>query len=870
MESLQDLIVATSSYDDSVFVKTLLGDLINNVAFAVLLVMIIVVAILGLRSALLVAIAIPGSYMLGFIALNMMGLSANIVVLFSLILASGMLVDGAVVVSEYADRRLSEGASMVEAYGEAAKRMAWPIIASTSTTLIVFAPMLFFPGFVGQFMKYLPITLLVTLSGSLLMALFFVPTLGANFRRFFSVVFFVFALGAAGFFLVSGINGQLLANVSALEDPLMKSVIGILAGIALAPTAFVIIFYGLRNVFFMLIGNPRQTTTAEEASDPNQATGLAGLYVAVLRQLLKAPIMVAVLGLLILVFSFVFYASRNIPTEFFPATEPDSANLYIKARGNLSIDEKDALVRDVEDVIYDLAIANQEFSAVSVRSQSGGATNSAIPESEDTIGSIQLTFVDYFNRTRPVAEVLQEIRDRTDHFAGVQVEILAVAGGPPSGKAVQLRLRSENPTLLLNELVRVRTIMEENPDLVDIEDGLPLPGTKISLDLKEADAQRLGVTAFQISQYIQMTNDGYIVDSIRLDGSNDETDIVFRFPPEFRSIDQLSRIRINTPGGTVPIGNLVDFEIDERTSLITRIDERRAYTMSANVATAAPGEPQKANSTVIEELTAAIEAAGIDREVIWEFVGDNQEQQEAFSFLGFAFAVAIVGMFSVLITQFNSFYRALLILTAVAMSIPGVMFGLILTNSGFGVFTFIGVVSLAGVVVNNNIVLVDTFATLERENRPRSKEEYQRLVLLTGAQRLRPVLITTVTTILGLLPLALGIGVDFQNFVITGVDLSPLTTLPLVGDFFATLNAREGVVSQVAASAQWWTGMSQAIAFGLAFSTMVSLFFTPCMLMIQGRMEVRKVAGGEGRRRKLERLAAKSREQGAVGGVVTS
>ena len=870
MESLQDLIVATSSYDDSVFVKTLLGDLINNVAFAVLLVMIIVVAILGLRSALLVAIAIPGSYMLGFIALNMMGLSANIVVLFSLILASGMLVDGAVVVSEYADRRLSEGASMVEAYGEAAKRMAWPIIASTSTTLIVFAPMLFFPGFVGQFMKYLPITLLVTLSGSLLMALFFVPTLGANFRRFFSVVFFVFALGAAVFFLVSGINGQLLANVPALADSPMKPVIGILAGIVLAPTAFVIIFYGVRNVFFMLIGNPRQTRTAEEASDPNQATGLAGLYVAVLRQLLKAPIMVAVLGLLILVFSFVFYASRNIPTEFFPATEPDSANLYIKARGNLSIDEKDALVRDVEDVIYDLAIANQEFSAVSVRSQSGGATNSAIPESEDTIGSVQLTFVDYFNRPRPVAEVLQEIRDRTDHFAGVQVEILAVEGGPPSGKAVQLRLRSENPALLLGELARIRTIMEDNPDLVDIEDGLPLPGTKISLDLKEADAQRLGVTAFQISQYIQMTNDGYIVDSIRLDGSNDETDIVFRFPPEFRSIDQLRRIRINTQGGTVPIGNLVDFEIDERTSLITRIDERRAYTMSANVATAAPGEPQKADSTVIEELTAAIEAAGIDPDVSWEFVGDNQEQQEAFSFLGFAFAVAIVGMFSVLITQFNSFYRALLILTAVAMSIPGVMFGLILTSSGFGVFTFIGVVSLAGVVVNNNIVLVDTFATLERENRPRSKEEYQRLVLLTGAQRLRPVLITTVTTILGLLPLALGIGVDFQNFVITGVDLSPLTTLPLVGDFFAMLNAREGVVSQVAASAQWWTGMSQAIAFGLAFSTMVSLFFTPCMLMIQGRMEVRKVAGGEGRRRKLERLAAKAREKGAVGGVVTS
>ncbi|RZO31993.1 MAG: efflux RND transporter permease subunit [Rhodospirillaceae bacterium] len=870
METLQELIVATSSYDDSVFVKTLLGDLINNVAFAVLLVMIVVVAILGLRSALLVAIAIPGSYMLGFIALNMMGLSANIVVLFSLILASGMLVDGAVVVSEYADRRLSEGASMVEAYGEAAKRMAWPIIASTSTTLIVFAPLLFFPGFTGQFMKYLPITLLVTLSGSLLMALFFVPTLGANFNRFFSVVFFIFGLAAGLFFFVGGMTGQLVDNIPSLQDSPLKTPIGIVAGLLLGPAAFSIIFFGIRTIFFMLIGNPRQTRTAEEASDPYQAKGLAGLYVAALRQLLKAPIMVAVLGLLVLVFSFVFYASRNIPTEFFPATEPDSANIFIKARGNLSIDEKDALVRDVEAVIYDLSVANQEFSAVSVRSQSGGQTNTAVPESEDTIGSVQLTFVDYFNRSRPVAETLQEIRERTDHFAGVQVEILAIAGGPPSGKAVQLRLRSENAALLIAELGRVRSIMEDNPDLVDIEDGLPLPGTKISLDLKEADAQRLGVTAFQISQYIQMTNDGYIVDNIRLDGSNEETDIVFRFPPEFRSIDQLGRIRINTQGGSVPISNLVDFKIDERTSLITRIDERRAYTMSANVAAAASGAEQKADSTVIAELTEALEAADIDPDVSWEFVGDNQEQQEAFSFLGFAFAIAMVGMFTVLITQFNSFYRALLILTAVAMSIPGVMFGLILTNSGFGVFTFIGVVSLAGVVVNNNIVLVDTFANLERENRPRSNDDYARLVMLTGAQRLRPVLITTVTTILGLLPLAMGIGVDFQNFVITGVDLSPLASLPLVGDFFASLNAREGVVSQVAASAQWWTGMSQAIAFGLAFSTMVSLFFTPCMLMIQGRMEVRKITGGAGRRRKLERFAETAREQGAVGGVVAS
>ncbi len=868
MESLQDLIVATNSYDDSIFVATLLGDLINNVAFAVLLVMIVVVAILGLRSALLVAISIPGSYMIGFIALNMMGLSANIVVLFSLILASGMLVDGAVVVTEYADRRLSEGATMKQAYGDAAKRMSWPIIASTATTLIVFAPLLFFPGFTGQFMKYLPITLLVTLSGSLLMALFFVPTMGANFRPFFSTIIMFLAVVTGINVIIMGANGTIAAMLGGLGlevGPMATPIAMLLAILAVMVTYFVI-----RPLVFMVIGDPKQTRTIEEASDPRNAKGLAGVYVAVIGQLLKAPIMVAVLGLLVLVFSFVFYASRNIPTEFFPATEPDSANVYIKARGNLSINEKDGLVREVEDVIYDLARQNGEFSAISATSQSGGATNSAIPESEDTIGSVQLTFVDYFNRQRPIADVLQEIRDRTDHFAGVQVEILAVAGGPPSGKAVQLRLRAEDGDLLLRELFRIREIMDANENLVDIEDGLPLPGTKISLDLKEADAQRLGVTAFQISQYIQMTNDGYAVDSIRLDGSNDETDIVFRFPPEFRSIEQLNEIRINTAGGTVPIENLVDFKIDERTSLITRIDERRAYTMSANIAEPAPGETKAAASAVVEELTAALAAADIDPDVAWEFVGDNQDQQEAFSFLGGAFAMALVGMFAILITQFNSFYRAMLILTAVAMSLPGVMFGLILTNSGFGVFTFIGVVSLAGVVVNNNIVLVDTFATLERDNKPRSIEEYKRLIMLTGAQRLRPILITTITTILGLLPLAVGIGVDFQNFVVTGVDLTPLTGLPLVGDFIAQLNDKPGVVSQLSSSSQWWKGMSQAIAFGLAFSTVVSLFFTPSMLMIQSRLEVRKVAGRPSSRRKLENQAAKARAQGAVDGVVAS
>jgi len=869
MESLQDLIVATNSYDDSIFVATLLGDLINNVAFAVLLVMIVVVAILGLRSALLVAISIPGSYMIGFIALNMMGLSANIVVLFSLILASGMLVDGAVVVTEYADRRLSEGATMKQAYGDAAKRMSWPIIASTATTLIVFAPLLFFPGFTGQFMKYLPITLLVTLSGSLLMALFFVPTMGANFRPFFSTIIMFLGVVTGINVVMMGSNGALGELLSGFGLTLSDSALMPIAGF-LGLLTVLAVYFVVRPFVFSLIGDPKQTRTVEEASDPRNAKGIARVYVAIIGQLLKAPIMVAVLGLLVLVFSFVFYASRNIPTEFFPATEPDSANIYIKARGNLSIDEKDTLVRDVENVIYGLARKNGEFSAISATSQSGGATNSAIPESEDTIGSIQLTFVDYFNRQRPIADVLQEIRDRTDHFAGVQVEILAVAGGPPSGKAIQLRLRSEKPVLLREELARVRGIMEANENLVDIEDGLPLPGTKISLDLKEADAQRLGVTAFQISQYIQMTNDGYTVDSIRLDGSNDETDIVFRFPPEFRSIDQLGKIRINTPGGTVPIENLVDFDIDERTSLITRIDERRAYTMSANIAEPKPGESKAATSTVVEELTASLKQARIDPDVAWEFVGDNQDQQEAFSFLGGAFAMALVGMFAILITQFNSFYRAMLILTAVAMSLPGVMFGLILTNSGFGVFTFIGVVSLAGVVVNNNIVLVDTFANLERENKPRSIEEYKRLIMLTGAQRLRPVLITTITTILGLLPLALGVGVDFQNFVVTGIDLTPLTGLPLVGDFIAELNAKPGVVSQLSSSSQWWKGMSQAIAFGLAFSTVVSLFFTPSMLMIQSRLEVRKVAGRPSSRRRLERQAAKARTKGTVGGVVAS
>ncbi len=705
--------------DKSEDIRTMLNDLQNSVVFAVLLVMIVIVAALGVRSAALVGVAIPGSFLAGILVLSALGLTINIVVLFSLILAVGMLVDGAIVVTELADRKMIEGEPPKRAYALAAKRMAWPIIASTATTLAAFLPLLFWPGVVGEFMKFLPITLLATLSASLLMALVFVPTLGA-------------VIGRPG-----------------TADPeTMKSLSG------------------------------------GDTADLNHLRGVTARYVRVLGAALKHPGKILLATVILLIGVQATYATFGKGVEFFPDVEPEIAKLQVRARGNMSWFEKDALMRLVEARIQDM----DEFATVYTRT----GTPETSEEAEDIIGTITLEFVFWEDR-RPASEILADVRARTADIAGIFVDSREEEGGPPIGKPVQLELSSRVPEALEPAVERVLTGLQTVAGLQNIEDSRPLPGIDWRVDIDRAQAAKHGISVALLGNAVQMVTTGMKAGEFRPDDSDEEIDIRVRYPRDFRTLDMLNAIRISTDAGPVPIANFVTPRPEPRVSAINRTDSRRVMTIKADVA-----EDVLADD-VVKEIQAWLEGADLDPRVSVAFKGEDEEQKKAEAFIGKAFGVAIFLMAIILVTQFNSFYSAGLILAAVVFSTIGVFIGLLLTGQPFGiVMGGIGVIALAGIVVNNNIVLIDTFDRLHAQS-----GDARDAILKTGAQRLRPVMLTTITTILGLLPMVFGVNIDFLARHIT------------VG----------------APATQWWTQLATAIVFGLAFSTVLTLIVTPSALM---------------------------------------
>ena len=710
--------------DKSEDIRDMLRDLQNNVLAAVALVMIVVVAALGPRTAGLVGIAIPGSFLAGILVISAAGLTINIVVLFALIMAVGMLVDGAIVVTELADRKMAEGLPRSQAYSVAAQRMAWPVIAATATTLAAFMPLVFWPGVVGEFMKYLPITLVATLSASLLMALVFVPVLG--------------------------------------------SIVG-----ARAPDA----------------EHRARALAAAESGDLDDIDGFTGAYVRLLRRALRRPWLVALLAVVVLAAVYTGYARFGHGVEFFPDVEPENAVVQVRARGDLSVAERDALVREVEGRI----IGMREFASVYARS--GSQFRADVPE--DTIGLVQLELIDWKQR-RPASQILAEVRERTADIAGVVLEVRKQESGPPSGKPVQVQLASRYPELLPPAVERVRAHMEAQPGLVDVTDTRPVPGIEWQVQVDRAEASRFGADITTVGNAVQLVTNGIKVGEYRPDDTDDEVDIRVRFPADDRDLDQLDRLRVPTAEGAVPIGNFVARVPAPRVGTIQRADGRRVLEVSADVA-----EGVLADDMVRELRGWLADEAGLDPRVSVEFKGEDQDQREAEEFLVKAFGVALFVMAIILVTQFNSFYQALLILSAVVLSTCGVLLGLMVINEPFGiVMSGVGVIALAGIVVNNNIVLIDTFAFLRRQGM--GAEE---ALLRTGAQRLRPVMLTTVTTILGLMPMVLGLNLD-----LIGRELS-------IGG----------------PSTQWWTQLATAVAGGLAFATVLTLVLTPSLLMLVER-----------------------------------
>jgi len=734
-ENIPDSIQINYIQDKSKEVRDMLKDLQNNVLSAILLVSIVILGVLGLHTAALVAIAIPGSFLLAILALGQMGLTMNIVVLFSLILASGMLIDGAIIVTEYAERKMSEGLPRQRAYAIAAKRMFWPIIGATATTLAVFLPLLFWPGIVGEFMKYLPITVIATLSASLLMALIFMPTLGAIF------------------------------------------------------------------------GRPRPVKMADHDTAPlHTIKGFTGLYVRILGGLIRYPLLVLLAALLLLVGVNMAYVEFGKGVEFFPDVEPEQINIYVRARGDLSVQERDELVREVELRIIDM----HEFA--SVYANSGMVSADKAPE--DSIGVIAIEFIDWQKR-RKAREIMKEIRQRTADLAGIFIEILKQDGGPGEGKPIKIEISARDPALLNPAAAELVAGFKTIEGLVDIEDSRPLPGIDWKIKVDRTHASRFGADIATVGNGVQLVTNGIKVAEFRPNDADEELDIRIRFPPEYRGLDQLDRLRIQTREGLVPISLFVERIAQPSVGTLKRSEGRRILTVQAGVEEGVLVDhklkdirawlAQNPASSILYSKNGVVQnAAGSflysESGVTLTFKGEEKDQREAEEFLSRAFMTALFMILLILVAQFNNFYQALLILSAVVLSTIGVLLGLIITEQPFGiVMCGIGVIALAGIVVNNNIVLIDTFNVLRETGM-----EVGEAVLRTCAQRLRPVLLTAITTILGLMPMMLAMNID--------------------------LVTRE--IAFGAPSTQWWTQLATSIAGGLAFATLLTLVLTPCLLVL--------------------------------------
>ncbi len=700
----------TFTQDKSKIIRQMLGDLQNSVATGVLLVAIVILFALGFRASIFIGIAIPASFLAGVLGLHLAGLTINIVVLFSLILAVGMLVDDAIIVSEFAERRMAEGMAPRPAYALAAKRMAGPVISATATRIAAFSPLLFWPGVVGQFMKYLPITLIATLSASLAVALFFTPTLGA-------------LVGKAG---------------AHLHDA---------KGTA-----------------------PRR----------------GGPYMRTVHAALRHPGMTLALAACLLVVVQLAYGKWGRGVEFFPSVEPDYGQVIVHARGNLALEEKNRLVGEVERRVL-------KFDGLkTVYARIGEQPRGMSELTEDTIGVVQFEFSDW--RSRPPAhEIMGGIRAKTADIPGILVEVTAPRAGPPTGKPIQVQISALDPKDLPAAAEKVSAIVRRHPDIRDFDDGQPLPGIDWQIQVDKAEAAKYGAGIGTVGSAIQLVTNGLKATEYRPVESDKSVDILVRFPPERRSLDAIDDLRVQTTAGHVPIGNFVQRIATPRVGYINRVNGSRVTTVSANVTEGVQ------SAKVQQEITNALAQANLGPGVSFKLKGEDEERAKASAFLLKAFGTAIFLIFAILLAQFNKLTSVGLVLTAVVLSTFGVMLGLMVMGQAFGVvMAGIGVIANAGVIVNNNIVLIDTYDRLRREG----VAAYDAIVE-TCRERARPVVLTATTAILGVLPIAFGVNVEFLSREIT------------VG----------------APATQWWINLSTAIVFGLGFATVLTLVVTPAALM---------------------------------------
>ena len=713
--------------DDSQFALQMISELQGNVLTSIALVMIVVLAALGFRTSMLVGMAIPFSYLFALLVLFILDKEFNFMVMFGMLISMGMTIDGSIVVTEYADRKLAEGMNRVEAYTAAATRMFWPVLSSTTTTLIAFTPLMFMPGF-GAFIRDMPITVFCVLVGSLLYSLIFAPILGAMFG-------------------------------------------------------------GLAKQTEQEVNNTRQL----ESSDPLSLTGASGVYARRINQYLDTPGQTITIILAAIVLCIGLWSHHGKGIVYFPTVAPQFAEVDILARGNLAVDEIRDIAIDAEQKILDV----EEIEMLSVWSNSGGSRGLGRRSgSSDRVGGM---FVDFWAEDDAVSdldgfEIMDLLRSKFDDTSGYIVQVEAEEGGPPIGKPLQLNVSGDNEQALVLAVKKIRTFVEGLGSFIDIEDTTVNRGIEWELEINRTKAAQYGAGLSDVGASVQMVTNGIKVGEYRPLNLDREVDIRIRFPKSERNIDQLGNLNVQTAKGLVPVSSFVDTTIKPATKSISRKDGKRVHGLSARTVEGAIPSVQ------IKKVKDWLETADLGRGVTVSDDGFDKYNQEAADFLVLGFIAMLFVMLIVLVAQFNSFYQANIVLSAILLSFGGVFISLLVLDRSFSTLqTGISCVALAGIVVNNNIVLIDTFNLLKRNNPGSSTKS---LALRSAILRLRPVFLTSFTTIAGLLPIALGYSIDLIDRTIK------------TGSYITS----------------FWEQMAGSLVVGLTVATVLTLVVTPCAL----------------------------------------
>ena len=767
--------------DQSEDIHMMVSSLENNIISGLLLIVAVLFFFLGVRTSFFVALSIPTSMLLSFLLLALLDVSMNMVVLFSLILALGMLVDNAIVVVENVYRFLEEGWDKVTASKKATGEVALPVIAATLTTLAAFTPLLFWPGIVGEFMGYLPLTLIVTLSSSLFVALVIVPTLTSMYirldrepRKAMTPVARRSIIGAAvlAFIVIGALNW-----VAAL-------LLLLLGAVALAAHFFVMDRLGH---WFQEEGLPR----------------MLRVYERQLRWALRHRLAMLGGAAVVLVVTFAVYGRFNQGVEFFPESiPPKQVWVDVEAPVGTRAEFTNEVAQRLEGEVKGFQGFSDAESVVATVGGGGGNMLAGGPSGPEN-GRVTITFVDFQDRRYDVFETLARMQgDVGESVAGVEVTVDKMDEGPPTGAPVNIEIVGEDPQVLKNLSDQVIEILEASsvyPKLVGLESDLDEARPELAVNVDREKAALYGLSTSQVGMAVRGAING--IEAAKYRTGNDEYDIVVRLAPEWRSeLNALEELTVMAEGTQVPLVSVADWQVDEGLGSIRRKDMDRVATVGSDVAS---GQNSNAVLGEVRAILGDFQAA-LPPGYTMKYTGESEEQAEAQGFLATAFLAALALIGFILISQFNSVVKPVIILTSVIMSTVGVFMGLMVFQMPFVIImTGVGIISLAGIVVNNAIVLIDYIDIL----RDRDGMDLKEALVQGGKTRFRPVILTALTTALGLVPLAIGLNFDF--FGLFG-SLDP--------DFYWGGD-----------QAAWWGPMAVAVIVGILFATFLTLVLVPVM-----------------------------------------